>query len=185
MASVRIPDAVPRRGFGAATRRTSPSRSGRSPGFIFCRPPITSFSKMSRARPRRVRNRLRARLRSCATTNLLVSACATSCAAVVFFACATATAATLHDPRLRFRTLSTTHFIIYYHQGEDPLAERLATIAEDTWRKLRQPLGATPPARDSRRARRRDRAGQRLGVAFSLQHDRHDGRVACRIGLPR
>ncbi len=84
---------------------------------------------------------------SCATTNLLVSACATSCATVFFFACATATAATLHDPRLRFRTLSTAHFIIYYHQGEDPLAERLAAIAEDTWQTLRQPLGATPPAR--------------------------------------
>jgi hypothetical protein len=48
---------------------------------------------------------------------------------------------------LRFRTLSTEHFIIYYHQGEDRLAERLAPIAEDTWQKLRQPLGATPPAR--------------------------------------
>ena len=43
--------------------------------------------------------------------------------------------------------LSTAHFIIYYHQGEDRLAQRLATIAEDTWQKLRQPLGATPPAR--------------------------------------
>ena len=48
---------------------------------------------------------------------------------------------------LRFRTLSTAHFIIYYHQGEDRLAERLAPIAEDTWQKLRRPLGATPPAR--------------------------------------
>jgi hypothetical protein len=59
----------------------------------------------------------------------------------------TATAATLHDPLLRFRTLSTAHFIIYYHQGEDRLAQRLAPIAEDTWQTLRQPLGATPPAR--------------------------------------
>ena len=48
---------------------------------------------------------------------------------------------------LRFRTLSTQHFIIYYHQGEDRLAQRLAPIAEDTWQQLRQPLGATPPAR--------------------------------------
>ena len=69
------------------------------------------------------------------------------CATIVLFRCVTATAATLHDPMLRFRTLSTAHFIIYYHRGEDRLAERLATIAEDTWQKLRQPLGATPPAR--------------------------------------
>jgi hypothetical protein len=69
------------------------------------------------------------------------------CATIVLSPCVTATAASLHDPRLRFRTLSTAHFIIYYHQGEDLLAARLAPIAEDTWEKLRQPLGVTPPAR--------------------------------------
>ena len=44
-----------------------------------------------------------------------------------------ATAASLHDPALRFRTTRTPHFIVYFHQGEDDTARRLAAIAEDTW----------------------------------------------------
>jgi len=48
---------------------------------------------------------------------------------------------------LRFRTLSTEHFRIYFHQGEDRLAARLAIIAEEAWRALRQPFGAPPPPR--------------------------------------
>src|SRR6185295_3009623 len=56
-------------------------------------------------------------------------------------------AATRFDPALRFRALSTAHFIIYFHQGEDRLARRLAAIAEETWRTLRQPLGIAPPRR--------------------------------------
>ena len=55
-------------------------------------------------------------------------------------------AASVFDPAYRFRTLSTEHFIVYFHQGEDRLAARLAAIAEDTWQKLRVPLGRTPPA---------------------------------------
>jgi Tol biopolymer transport system component len=50
-------------------------------------------------------------------------------------------AATLFDPALRFRALTTDHFVIYFHQGEDRLARRLAAIAEDTWHRLQQPLG--------------------------------------------
>jgi hypothetical protein len=42
-----------------------------------------------------------------------------------------ATAAVRYDPRLRFRVLRTSHFSIYYHQGEERLARRLAIIAED------------------------------------------------------
>lgn len=57
----------------------------------------------------------------------------------------TAPAATRFEPGLRFRVLSTEHFLIYFHQGEESLAPRLGAIAEDTWRKLRQPLGVTPP----------------------------------------
>ncbi|MCC7417249.1 MAG: PD40 domain-containing protein [Acidobacteria bacterium] len=34
------------------------------------------------------------------------------------------------DPRLRFRSLSTEHFVVYYHQGEAALAPRLGMIAE-------------------------------------------------------
>jgi hypothetical protein len=57
----------------------------------------------------------------------------------------TVSAATQFDPALRFRVLSTDHFLIYFHQEEESLARRLAAVAEDTWRSLRQPLGVTPP----------------------------------------
>src|SRR5206468_627034 len=36
--------------------------------------------------------------------------------------------------------------IIYFHQGEDRLAARLAVIAEETWRAIGRPLGTSPPA---------------------------------------
>src|SRR5256885_11623442 len=39
------------------------------------------------------------------------------------------------------------HFVIYFHQGEDRLAQRLARIAEETWLTLQGPLGVTPPRR--------------------------------------
>jgi hypothetical protein len=39
----------------------------------------------------------------------------------------------LFDPALRFRTLTTEHFVIYFHQGEERLAGRLASIAEEIW----------------------------------------------------
>ncbi|HYM24004.1 MAG TPA: hypothetical protein VEU08_12385 [Vicinamibacterales bacterium] len=66
------------------------------------------------------------------------------CSAVL--ACgARARAATLFDPALRFRALTTEHFVIYFHQGAQPLAMRLAPIAEETWRALARPMGVTPP----------------------------------------
>ena len=37
---------------------------------------------------------------------------------------------TRYDWRLRFRTLSTPHFDVHAHQGEEALAERLGAIAE-------------------------------------------------------
>ncbi len=40
-------------------------------------------------------------------------------------------AATRYDPTLRFRTLTTRHFHIYFHQGEERLARRLAVVAEE------------------------------------------------------
>jgi len=43
---------------------------------------------------------------------------------------ATAHAATRYDPRLRFRTIRTAHFDIHSHQREEPMARRLAAIAE-------------------------------------------------------
>ncbi len=59
----------------------------------------------------------------------------------------TASAASLFDPALRFRELPTEHFVIYFHQGEYRLAQRLATIAEETWRAIGRPLAVTPPRR--------------------------------------
>ncbi|VAX02596.1 hypothetical protein MNBD_GAMMA20-341 [hydrothermal vent metagenome] len=41
-----------------------------------------------------------------------------------------ATSATLHDPVLNWQTLHTEHFAIHFHDGEQPLAEELAAIAE-------------------------------------------------------
>jgi Tol biopolymer transport system component len=41
-----------------------------------------------------------------------------------------ATSAAQYQPRLTFRVIATPHFRIYYHQGLEPLARRLAGIAE-------------------------------------------------------
>jgi hypothetical protein len=53
-------------------------------------------------------------------------------------------AATLFDPAFRFRVITTDHFVIYFHQGEERLARRLAVIAEQTWTRLQQPFGLAP-----------------------------------------
>ena len=49
------------------------------------------------------------------------------------------------DPALRFRTLETPHFIVYFHQGEERLAAELAVIVEETWRELSGPADTAPP----------------------------------------
>ena len=74
-------------------------------------------------------------LRACATLALLAGFASSSVAASLF------------DPAFRFRALPTEHFVIYFHQGEDRLAQRLARIAEETWLALERPLGLTPPRR--------------------------------------
>jgi hypothetical protein len=74
---------------------------------------------------------------------LTVLACTTL--GLVAAMAASAPAASLFDPALRFRALTTEHFVVYFHQGEDRLAQHLAAIAEETWRTLRQPLGVSPP----------------------------------------
>jgi WD40-like Beta Propeller Repeat len=51
------------------------------------------------------------------------------------------------DPALRFRVTATEHFVIYFHQREERAAQRLAAIAEETWRALQRPLGVRPPLR--------------------------------------
>jgi len=55
-------------------------------------------------------------------------------------------ASSLFDSIYRFRVLPTDHFMIYFHQGEDRLAARLALIAEETWQALQRPLGTKPPS---------------------------------------
>ena len=72
-----------------------------------------------------------------------------SIASVIFVLAAAASARgqSLFDPALHFRTLTTEHFELYFHQGEDRSAARLAAIAEETWRTLGQPMGVMPPAR--------------------------------------
>jgi WD40-like Beta Propeller Repeat len=65
-----------------------------------------------------------------------------SAAALLFVLLATAAgAATRYDPRLRFRTISTTRFDIHFHQGEEQLARRLARIAEEVADRLAPELG--------------------------------------------
>jgi Tol biopolymer transport system component len=54
-------------------------------------------------------------------------------------------AASLLDPAFHFKTLTTEHFVIYFHQGEDHLAGRLAVIAEEEWPRVGQALGITAP----------------------------------------
>ena len=50
--------------------------------------------------------------------------------AVLAFVASPATAASVYQPRLAFRVLATPHFRIYYHQGGEAQARRLAGIAE-------------------------------------------------------
>ena len=53
----------------------------------------------------------------------------------------TAGAADRYDPRLRFRTFVTPSFFIHYHQGEEPLARRLAGLAEAVASEMAPRLG--------------------------------------------
>ena len=70
-----------------------------------------------------------------------------ACLALLTAICASSTAAaTRYDPRLRFRVLRTSHFSIYYHQGEDQLAKRLAVIAEAVRADLSSRLVLEAPA---------------------------------------
>jgi hypothetical protein len=53
----------------------------------------------------------------------------------------------LADPLLRFQTLRTEHFAIYFHQGEEALAARLAVIVEDVWVSMRGTALGVPTAK--------------------------------------
>jgi hypothetical protein len=60
---------------------------------------------------------------------------------VVVLAAAPLVAASRFDPALRFRSLATEHFTIYFHRGEERLAARLGQIAEEARRQLEPKLG--------------------------------------------
>src|SRR3954471_4297860 len=62
-------------------------------------------------------------------------------------AAASAGAASLVDPRLGFRLLSTEHFVIYFHQGEEGAAVRLSGIAEEAWHRVSSSLNSRAPRR--------------------------------------
>ena len=57
---------------------------------------------------------------------------------------AAASSAQQFDPAYRFNVLPTEHFRIYFHEGEEALAARLAPIAEETWHRLDAALGEAP-----------------------------------------
>ena len=46
-----------------------------------------------------------------------------------------------YDPRLRFRTISTPRFDIHFHQGEEAMAKRLASLAEQVAVEMDSRLG--------------------------------------------
>lgn len=71
-----------------------------------------------------------------AATLLLTSLCAP-----------TLQAALSHDPSLHWRTLTTAHFDIHFHDGEETLAQDVAAIAENAHRKLTTPLNWQPARR--------------------------------------
>jgi len=60
---------------------------------------------------------------------------------LIVVSCSSARAANRYDPRFRFRTITTPHFAIHFHQGEESLARRLATIAEDVFTRVSRQIG--------------------------------------------
>ncbi|HUP49161.1 MAG TPA: LpqB family beta-propeller domain-containing protein [Thermoanaerobaculia bacterium] len=69
--------------------------------------------------------------------------------AIALFAClltASLHAAT-YPPHYRWQTLTTAHFLVHYHQGEEDLARRAAAIAEAAHERLVPIFGWTPRER--------------------------------------
>jgi hypothetical protein len=60
---------------------------------------------------------------------------------------ASAEGATRYDPALRFRSLTTRHFVIHFHQGEETMARRLAVVAEEVHAELTVRMGGVPRRR--------------------------------------
>jgi hypothetical protein len=51
------------------------------------------------------------------------------------------------NPDLKFRTLTTEHFIIHYHVGEEQIADRVAMLSERAYERLTLGLGHAPSLR--------------------------------------
>jgi Tol biopolymer transport system component len=66
-----------------------------------------------------------------------VGVLATSCALVVL-------PDTKYSPSLTWNTITTDHFLIHFHQGEDEVARRVAVLAEDVHRQLAPVFKWTP-----------------------------------------
>jgi Tol biopolymer transport system component len=60
---------------------------------------------------------------------------------------AAASAATRYDPELRFRSITTPHFVIHFHAGEESLALRLSLIVEQVFDDLTERLQHVPRGR--------------------------------------
>ena len=61
---------------------------------------------------------------------------------VLLLGATVAAAANRYDPRLRFRTISTSRFDIHFHQGEEALARRLAGFVEAAAAEVDAAVGA-------------------------------------------
>jgi len=55
--------------------------------------------------------------------------------------CQPVSAANRYDPRLRFRSITTPRFNIYFHQGEEAIARRLAAIVEEVADRMKRQIG--------------------------------------------
>jgi len=55
--------------------------------------------------------------------------------------------AAAYDPDLTWRTLQTEHFNLTFHGGEEALAEEVAHICEDVWRRMSEELAYSPRRR--------------------------------------
>lgn len=60
------------------------------------------------------------------------------------FLASLAAAAQPWDPALTFQTIETEHFLLHFHDGEEPLARRSAALAEEAHAQLVPLLGYTP-----------------------------------------
>ncbi len=65
---------------------------------------------------------------------------------LVLAASQSASAANRYDPRFRFRSITTPRFTVYFHQGEERRARRLAIIAEEVADRVARDTG-TPNGR--------------------------------------